>query len=57
VLDPKTGKVVEYPLPITKPGAPVGSLDLVFSHQGNIWMGTMYQGTSPSSTGMIGSRR
>ena len=45
MLDPKTGKVVEFPLPITKPGAPVGSLDLVFDHQGNIWMGTMYQGS------------
>jgi streptogramin lyase len=45
MLDPKTGKVVEYPLPITKPGAPVGSLDLVFDNQGNIWMGTMYQGS------------
>jgi len=45
MLDPKNGKVIEYPLPITKPGAPVGSLDLVFDHQGNIWMGTMYQGS------------
>ena len=45
MLDPKTAKVVEYPLPITKPGAPVGSLDLVFDNQGNIWMGTMYQGS------------
>ena len=45
VLDPKTGKVVEYPLPITKPGAPVGSLDLVFDKQGDVWMGTMYQGS------------
>ena len=45
MLDPKNGKVTEYPLPITKPGAPVGSLDLVFDHQGNIWMGTMYQGS------------
>jgi len=45
MLDPKNGKVVEYPLPITKPGAPVGSLDLVFDHQGSIWMGTMYQGS------------
>ena len=31
-------------MPITKPGAPVGSLDLVFDKQGDIWMGTMYQG-------------
>lgn len=45
VLDPQTGKVVEYPLPITKPGAPVGSLDLVFDKQGDIWMGTMFQGS------------
>jgi virginiamycin B lyase len=45
MLDPKTGKVLEYPLPITKPGAPVGSLDLVFDKRGDIWMGTMYQGS------------
>jgi streptogramin lyase len=45
MLDPKTGTVVEYPLPITKPGAPVGSLDLVLDKQQNIWMGTMYQGS------------
>ena len=45
MLDPDTGKVVEYPLPITKPGAPVGSLDLVFDKQGDIWMGTIYQGS------------
>ena len=45
MLNPKTGKVVEFPLPITKPGAPLGSLDLVFDKQGNIWMGTMYQGS------------
>jgi streptogramin lyase len=45
MLDPTTGKVVEYPIPITKPGAPGGSLDLVFDKQGNIWLGTMYQGS------------
>jgi len=45
MLDPSTGKVTEYPLPITKPGAPVGSLDLVIDKQQNIWMGTMYQGS------------
>ena len=43
MLDPKTGRVVEY-LMLTKPGAPVGLLDLVFDKQGDIWMGTMYQG-------------
>ena len=45
MLNPRNGQVVEFPLPITKPGAPVGSLDLVFDKQGNIWMGTMYQGS------------
>jgi streptogramin lyase len=45
MLDPKTGKVTEYPLPITKPGAPLGSLDLVLDKQENIWLGTMYQGS------------
>ena len=45
VLDPKTAQVVDYPMPITKPGAPLGSLDLVLDKQGNIWMGTMYQGS------------
>lgn len=45
MLDPRTAKVVEYPLPITKPGAPLGSLDLVLDKQGNIWLGTMYQGS------------
>lgn len=45
MLDPKTGKVVDYPMPITKPGAPVGALDLVLDKQGDIWMGTMYQAT------------
>jgi streptogramin lyase len=45
MLEPKTGKVIEYPLPMTKPGAPQGSLDLVLDKQENIWMGTMYQGS------------
>ena len=45
MLDPTTGKVVEYPIPVTKPGAPGGSLDLVFDKQGHIWLGTMYQGS------------
>jgi len=44
-LDPKSGKVTEYPMPITKPGAPIGSLDVVLDKQGNVWMGTMYQGS------------
>ena len=44
-LDPRTAKTIEYQLPITKPGAPVGSLDLVLDKMGDIWMGTMFQGS------------
>ena len=43
-LDPKTAKAVEYPVPVTKPGAPAGALDLGFDPDGNVWLGMMYQG-------------
>jgi streptogramin lyase len=43
-LDPKTGKVVEYPLPDLKPGWPQGSLGLHAAKDGNLWIGMMYQG-------------
>ena len=42
-LDPKTGKVVEYPLPISIQGNPTGSLDIRIDRDGYIWMGQMYQ--------------
>ncbi len=42
-LDPKTGKVTEHPLPLNKPGAPVGSLDLELDADGNPWVAMMYQ--------------
>jgi virginiamycin B lyase len=42
-LDPKTGQVTEYPLPLLKPGAPTGSLDLEFDPSGNPWVAMMYQ--------------
>ncbi|HLH98951.1 MAG TPA: carboxypeptidase regulatory-like domain-containing protein [Xanthobacteraceae bacterium] len=42
-LDPKTGKVTEYPLPLLKPGAPTGSLNLEFDPAGNPWVAMMYQ--------------
>jgi virginiamycin B lyase len=42
-LDPETAKVVEYPVPISIPGAPTGSLDAGFDRDGNIWFGQMYQ--------------
>jgi streptogramin lyase len=43
-LDPKTGKVTEYPLPDLKPGWPQGSLGLHADQDGNLWIGMMYQG-------------
>ena len=43
-LDPKTGKVTEYPLPELKQGWPQGSLGLRPDRDGNLWIGMMYQG-------------
>ncbi|MEI8153185.1 MAG: carboxypeptidase regulatory-like domain-containing protein, partial [Hyphomicrobiales bacterium] len=43
-MDPKTGQVWEYPLPVLKPGYPVGTLDLGLDKAGNPWVGMMYQG-------------
>ena len=42
-MDPKTGKVTQYPIPQTKPNWPTGTLDLEADKQGNIWIGVMYQ--------------
>jgi virginiamycin B lyase len=43
-LDPKTGAVSEYPLPVIKTGYPVGTLDLESDKAGNLWIAMMYQG-------------
>jgi streptogramin lyase len=42
-MDPKTGKVWEYPIPVLKAGFPVGTLDLKTDKAGNLWVGMMYQ--------------
>ena len=42
-LDPKTGAVTDYAIPVQKPGAPKGTLDLELDQDGNIWVGLMYQ--------------
>jgi virginiamycin B lyase len=42
-LDPKTGKVTDYALPLVKPGFPTGTLDLETDSQDNIWVSMMYQ--------------
>jgi len=43
-LDPKTGKVTDIPLPVLKKGFPLGTLDLQFDKEENVWVSLMYQG-------------
>ena len=42
-LDPKTGKVTDYALPVVKPGFPTGTLDLEPDPKGDLWVSLMYQ--------------
>ncbi len=42
-LDPKTGKVTQYPVPVAKPGFPTGGLMITMDKDGNIWEGMMGQ--------------
>jgi virginiamycin B lyase len=43
-LDPKTGKVTEFSVPILKPGFPTGELGMQMDPAGNFWFGMMFQG-------------
>jgi streptogramin lyase len=43
-LDPKTGKVTEFAVPVLKRGWPTGMLGLRDDKDGNLWFGMMYQG-------------
>jgi virginiamycin B lyase len=43
-LDPATGKVAEYPIPVLKKGFPLGTLDLQLDKEENVWVSLMYQG-------------
>jgi virginiamycin B lyase len=43
-LDPKTGKVTEFQVPVHKQGWPTGMLGLRADQAGNMWIGMMYQG-------------
>jgi len=43
-LDPMTGQVKEWPVPLLKPGYPVGLLDIEQDKAGDFWMGMMFQG-------------
>ena len=42
-MDPKTGKVTQYPIPVEKPGYSLGTLDLEIDKDDNPWVGLMYQ--------------
>lgn len=43
-LDPKTGKITEYPMPVLKPGHIIGNLDLEFDEDQNPWIAMTFQG-------------
>ena len=43
-MDPKTGKVTEYPIPLIKEGFPVGTLDLEADRDGNLWWASCIRG-------------
>jgi streptogramin lyase len=42
-LDPKSGKVTDFPIPVQKPDHPKGTLDLEVDPDGHLWVGLMYQ--------------
>jgi virginiamycin B lyase len=42
-MDPKSGQVTQYPIPVTKPGYSLGTLDLEIDKNDNPWIGLMYQ--------------
>lgn len=42
-LDPKTGKLTEFPVPELKHGWPTGELGLQADEDGNLWLGMMFQ--------------
>jgi virginiamycin B lyase len=44
-LDPRSGKVTEFPYPKHRDNAPTGSLGLRADSTGNLWLGNMYQAT------------
>ncbi len=43
-LDPITGEVTDYEIPVLKPSAPKGTLGLHPDADGNLWIALMYQG-------------
>ncbi|HVO93536.1 MAG TPA: carboxypeptidase regulatory-like domain-containing protein, partial [Terriglobales bacterium] len=43
-LDPTSGKVTEYPIPVLKKGFPLGTLEVQLDKEENVWVSLMYQG-------------
>ncbi len=43
-MDPKTGKIVDHPIPVLKADEPKGVLELKPDQDGNLWASMMYQG-------------
>jgi len=43
-LDPKSGRVTEYPIPVLKPDAPKGTLGMRFDRDENPWLAMQFQG-------------
>ena len=43
-LDPVTGRITEYQIPLLKPGAPTGVLGVRFDEDENPWLGMQFQG-------------
>ncbi len=43
-LDPKTGTITEYPIPVLKPAAPKGILGMRFDEDENPWLAMQFQG-------------
>jgi virginiamycin B lyase len=43
-MDPKTGKVTEYPMPVLKPNNVIGNLDVEFDEDQNLWIAMTFQG-------------
>lgn len=42
-MDPKTGKIAEYPLPVLKPHTVIGNLDVEFDEDQNLWIAMTFQ--------------
>jgi virginiamycin B lyase len=42
-MDPKSGKITEYPMPVLKPHTVIGNLDVEFDKEQNLWIAMTFQ--------------